>query len=629
MTSRSPSRVKRCARKPAPMPRPTTPPWATLALQRLATLDRRAPGAVWPWSILRRDGQTISRTTARALERQGLLQRFPAGVRLTPAGLNAARAGGASTAENAPRRPAALPGQLDLFDRPAQPAPRVEDAPAPSPRRADGLDAQAVDLAGRAVALSRVKAEGGAREVPTEGVVPVTNAELTDFLTRNELGAASTERLHFRLGVRHRGRLAVVGFAVEPRLPEFDGVRRLERCVELVLLHWRSDPGDDLARLALAHLVAVAEELNYERCVYYAHHGDPTPVAIEPSTHAPLPVTQGVRGHRVRWRADGEYESASERRPWIWGEGSKGHEARRASAQGERDALQVDEVLDWEDLVWEVEESLGRTLTDEEMEALANDRGFSFDPYSGYFWNPVEGGIDVTDNPGWGQFERWVIDLPQPQGQRLAVRRMEAADARALVPDWHSHLQRTLPVSQVLALGVWALDAPGRYTEHLRGVALVGRPSASVWVKGPIFEVSRVAMAPDLPPLAGVREGTASSEASYLLGVIERIAALLGYSRVVSTILLGERGSSYLGANWTPAAVTLGGEWSREGREREEAEQPGVKIRLEAGAGRATAPDVKAVRALMREAVDLVRAGRATLGFKPELEAWRAQRRKR
>lgn len=605
------------------------PPLLRTGLVRLARLDAQSPGALWPLAVLRRERLPLSRSTARALERRGLLEVGAPGVRVTVEGRRAARLYGAPTAENAPRRREPLPGQLGLFDRPPAPpreAPVAEvAAPQPAPAaRADGLDPAAVDLVGRAVALARVKAEGGARAMPRDGIVPVTNAELASFLSDNDLGGASTESLHYRLGVRVDGELAVVAFAASPLMAEFDGARRLERVVELVLLYWRSPRTDTLAQTALAHLVAVAEELDYERVIYYAHLGDPTPTVLAVDTHAPLPVREGVRGRRPRWRLDGEYEDAEERMPWAWRPGAKGADARRASAQRERDDLQIEETLDWELLVAETEEALGRLLEEEEYEALANSRGFSFDPYSGAFWNPVEGGVDVRDDAGWGRFERWVIDLPRPAGQRLAVRRMEAAEVRALVPEWHSHLQRSLPVSQVLALGVWGLESPGDYAEHLRGVALAGRPSASVWVRAPICEVSRVAMAPSLPPLAGVRAGAASSEASYLLAVIERVSALLGYSRVVSSILLGERGSSYLGAGWTPAAVTLGGDWSREGRERDEAEQPGIKVRLEAGVDRATAPDVKAVRGLMREAVDLVRAGRASLGFKPELDAWRA-----
>ncbi len=71
--------------------------------------------------------------------------------------------------------------------------------------------------------------------------------------------------------------------------------------------------------------------------------------------------------------------------------------------------------------------------------------------------------------------------------------------------------------------------------------------------------------------------------ASMALAAITRAALALGYTRLVSYTLAGQKGAMYRGAGWWITGVSKGGEWARPSRGRAPAEQPGFKIRWEHG----------------------------------------------
>jgi hypothetical protein len=69
------------------------------------------------------------------------------------------------------------------------------------------------------------------------------------------------------------------------------------------------------------------------------------------------------------------------------------------------------------------------------------------------------------------------------------------------------------------------------------------------------------------------------------LAAVSRAALALGYRRLVSYLLLGERGTSYRAAGWFPTALSAGGVWDRPSRPSgvRETAQSGTKVRWESG----------------------------------------------
>lgn len=157
-------------------------------------------------------------------------------------------------------------------------------------------------------------------------------------------------------------------------------------------------------------------------------------------------------------------------------------------------------------------------------------------------------------------------------------------DARRWIARHHSH--HGPPVSGLAALGVARGDA-------LVCVALAGRPVARLLAGS--AEITRV---------ASVGGEEARHAASMAVAAMARALIALGYRRVVSYTILGEAGTSYRAAGWWPTAITSGGQWDRDGRPREAAEQPGRKVRWEYGP--AAAPLGAEVDAAVRAAVGVV-----------------------
>lgn len=175
----------------------------------------------------------------------------------------------------------------------------------------------------------------------------------------------------------------------------------------------------------------------------------------------------------------------------------------------------------------------------------------------------------------------------------LRVHPCGIAEARQWVERHHSH--HHAPRGGILAVAVHRGDV--RVC-----VAVAGRPVARLLDDGRTAEVTRVAS------LGG---DEARHAASMALGALGRALRAVGYDRLVSYTLLGECGTSYRAAGWWPTAITKGGEWAREDRPRDDAAQPGRKVRWETGA-RAAARHAD-VDALVRASVSSVPQRRETL----------------
>ncbi len=158
--------------------------------------------------------------------------------------------------------------------------------------------------------------------------------------------------------------------------------------------------------------------------------------------------------------------------------------------------------------------------------------------------------------------------------------------ARAFVEREHSHLRR--PVSGLCAVGV-ATDG------RLVCVAILSRPISRVLQTQGCAEVTRCAS-----------DGTPHA-ASMAYGAISRAGLALGWHRLVSSTLLGEAGTCLRAAGWRPVAVRgprSPREWSCGSRDREDAAQPGAKVRWEFGP--AALPLAPLVDALVRASVGKV-----------------------
>lgn len=147
----------------------------------------------------------------------------------------------------------------------------------------------------------------------------------------------------------------------------------------------------------------------------------------------------------------------------------------------------------------------------------------------------------------------------------LRTRPVTRAEVRAYVAKHHSH--HWPPNTYLLALGV-------ELGPDLVCVAVLELPKARMLCNGRTAEVSRVAS-----------DGSTRNACSLALASITRAALAIGYRRLVSYLLLGERGSSYRAAGWWPVAISAGGFWNRPSRPsaQRETSQAGVKVRWECG----------------------------------------------
>ena len=142
-------------------------------------------------------------------------------------------------------------------------------------------------------------------------------------------------------------------------------------------------------------------------------------------------------------------------------------------------------------------------------------------------------------------------DRPQ-----LVVRWLPLTRARIYVRDHHRHLPRV--VGGVLAIGCYGVPPP-----ELFGVLILGRPTARLFDRGEIMEVTRCAHT-GIPNVG-----------SALYARARVLAHGLGVHAVTYT-LEAESGSSLRGAGWVEGgAMGTDRDWSRQGRTRDPARVDG------------------------------------------------------
>lgn len=501
------------------------------------------------------------------------------------------------------------PPQEDLFAYAARRAAAPRASPAPIPPALPQFTPASV-LA-RAKALARLSA-AAPPVTRDDGVVPITSREAVRWCREHDLEWPGDDGIRFKLAVRDGrfqnsldGVVAVcLGTAPLDAPPSPPG--RYGDTIELSVIAPRHEALRFAYQVALDRGARAALALGYRRVEFY-RLADPGH-----AFHAfhPLPPRDHrlAEGGSLPWRAEGIVEA----RPWI-----RFARERPSRALRRRDLVdrQTDAILEWEDAVEEQEDALGRPLEEEELVQLADTLGFDY--YEG--WRPSEMIEDdaepFVDLYEGGAYERFVVEAP-PSTRPLFAAQIPLDSANEVLPRWHSHLPEEVK-GHLFSVGVFAREVPGSYPEHLRAVAVVSMPVAQAFTGRDIVEVVRVAVGRDVPPLAGVSKRSdgrphASGEASFALGRAAEASAALGFSRVLSSTLLGERGASYEAAGWRAVAVGRGGEWARKGRARKAATQPGYKIRWEVGAGAATPvvdPAAGTVLQLVKDAFSLYKAG--------------------
>lgn len=139
----------------------------------------------------------------------------------------------------------------------------------------------------------------------------------------------------------------------------------------------------------------------------------------------------------------------------------------------------------------------------------------------------------------------------------LDVRPVSFNAAKRWIAEHHRHQ----PAITGWLFGVELLDDGARV-----GVAAAGRP-ARMLQDGVTCEIVRVAT-----------DG-APNACSFAYGALRRAAAALGYTRVITYTRPEESGASLRAAGFRFAGVSEGGEWSRAGRNRRPAVDPGPKLR--------------------------------------------------
>ena len=464
----------------------------------------------------------------------------------------------------------------------------------------------------------------------SDGVVPMTVEDAVGWSRRYGLEWPDDEGIELKLGVRgDDGDIAAVCIGARP--PETTPRRTLELAViaprspqdDAVIEAWRQSRhgGEPAATTpytrALAQGARAALACGYEEIWYYRPDDPGHPVDLfAPITPRPYRL---AAGGSLPWRREGLVEAT----PWLRTLAEKSRRVR-AEYLAQR---QANAVVEWELAKMAREEETGELLDEESESALAAE--FGFDYYDG--WRPDDPTVgDMEDFLAETEddfYERFVLSVPASTRPLFVVKVGKNA-VNAVLPTWHSHLKRPIR-GHLFSLGVCARAVPGVYPSHLRAVCVVSMPVAQAFTgltasgqPRAIAEVTRVAVNSDAPPLVGVGEHK-GSEASFVVARAVEACVALGFNRVVSSTLLGEKGAAYRVAGWKPVAVTRPGEWAREGREREDAEQPGWKIRWEAGPGAATPvrdPEAKArgwegtVEALLRDGVALYKAGKIPLG---------------
>lgn len=129
----------------------------------------------------------------------------------------------------------------------------------------------------------------------------------------------------------------------------------------------------------------------------------------------------------------------------------------------------------------------------------------------------------------------------------LKLRPTSLKEANALVGELHRHHKAA--VGHRFSIGA---ERDG----ELIGAVIVGRPVARGSDNGHTAEVTRL-----------VTDGTKNA-CSILYAAAARAAEAMGYSRIQTYILEGERGTSLKATGWEFETMTAGGLWKYTGQER-------------------------------------------------------------
>jgi hypothetical protein len=123
-------------------------------------------------------------------------------------------------------------------------------------------------------------------------------------------------------------------------------------------------------------------------------------------------------------------------------------------------------------------------------------------------------------------------------------------EAKAYIQLHHRH--HTFPAGYKFAIGA-------EKNGELVGVVLVGRPTARMLQAAEPLraEVTRLCT-------AGER-----NVCSFLYAAARRAAFAMGFTRIITYILVSEPGTSLKASGWTFVRVTKGGKWDRPSRRRE------------------------------------------------------------
>lgn len=144
---------------------------------------------------------------------------------------------------------------------------------------------------------------------------------------------------------------------------------------------------------------------------------------------------------------------------------------------------------------------------------------------------------------------------------RLTIIPCLFAEARLFVLRHHRH--HLPPTGHKFSLAV--ADEDGQ----VRGVAIVGRPTARMLQDGWTLEVTRVAT-----------DGCPNA-CSALYGAARRATFALGYRRLLTFTLASEPGTSLVAAGWKCLGTAGGGSWHRDSRPRVDRHPTQMKLRWE------------------------------------------------
>ena len=135
---------------------------------------------------------------------------------------------------------------------------------------------------------------------------------------------------------------------------------------------------------------------------------------------------------------------------------------------------------------------------------------------------------------------------------QLALVPLDLASANEFVRAHHRH--HTTVVGHKFSLG--AVEASVQSSDHLCGVAIVGRPVARGRDDGWTLEVTRLAT-----------DG-APNACSFLYAAAWRATKALGYRRLGTHILASEPGTSLIAAGWRQVGEVKGRSWHAPSRPR-------------------------------------------------------------